>query len=232
MSDLMMTIGGEAVPTAATFDVINPAKGTAFAQAPECSPEQLDAAFESASKAYRDWRSDEAARRAALLAGADALMAAAGDIAPILTAEQGKPLGEANIEVFGAAIWLQYYANLEIPREVIQDDDNAFAEVVRRPLGVVAAITPWNFPLILASMEDRARSDGGQHDGPEAVTVHAAGHTEAGRGAPGCAARRRLQRRHRWGQPRCTDDRAPGAPQDQLHRVGRDRQEGGGVGRP
>ena len=151
MSDLMMTIGGEAVPTAATFDVINPAKGTAFAQAPECSPEQLDAAFESASKAYRDWRADEAARRAALLAGADALMAAAGDIAPILTAEQGKPLGEANIEVFGAAIWLQYYANLEIPREVIQDDDNAFAEVVRRPLGVVAAITPWNFPLILAS---------------------------------------------------------------------------------
>jgi len=131
--------------------VINPAKGTAFAQAPECSPEQLDAAFESASKAYRDWRADEAARRAALLAGADALMAAAGDIAPILTAEQGKPLGEANIEVFGAAIWLQYYANLEIPREVIQDDDNAFAEVVRRPLGVVAAITPWNFPLILAS---------------------------------------------------------------------------------
>ena len=78
-------------------------------------------------------------------------MAAAGDIAPILTAEQGKPLGEANIEVFGAAIWLQYYANLEMPREVIQDDDNAFAEVVRRPLGVVAAITPWNFPLILAS---------------------------------------------------------------------------------
>ena len=151
MSDLMMTIGGEAVPTASTFDVINPAKGTAFAQAPECSPEQLDAAFESASKAYRDWRADEAARRAALLAGADALMAAAGDIAPILTAEQGKPLGEANIEVFGAAIWLQYYANLEIPREVIQDDDNAFAEVVRRPLGVVAAITPWNFPLILAS---------------------------------------------------------------------------------
>jgi acyl-CoA reductase-like NAD-dependent aldehyde dehydrogenase len=78
-------------------------------------------------------------------------MGAAGDIAPILTAEQGKPLGEANIEVFGAAIWLQYYANLEIPREVIQDDDNAYAEVVRKPLGVVAAITPWNFPLILAS---------------------------------------------------------------------------------
>jgi len=151
MSEQTMTISGEAVPTAGTFGVVNPATGSPFAEAPECSPEQLDAAFDSAAKAFRDWRADEAARRAALLAGADALMAAAGDIAPILTAEQGKPLGEANIEVFGAAIWLQYYANLEIPREVIQDDDNAFAEVVRRPLGVVAAITPWNFPLILAS---------------------------------------------------------------------------------
>ena len=78
-------------------------------------------------------------------------MGAAGELAPILTAEQGKPLAEANIEVFGAGIWLQYFADLELPREVIQDDDNAFVEVVRRSLGVVAAITPWNFPLILAS---------------------------------------------------------------------------------
>jgi acyl-CoA reductase-like NAD-dependent aldehyde dehydrogenase len=143
MSEQTMTISGEAVPTAGTFGVINPATGSPFAEAPECSPEQLDAAFDSAAKAFRDWRTDESARRAALRA--------AGDIAPILTAEQGKPLGEATMEVFGAAIWFQYYANLELPREVIQDDDAAFAEVVRRPLGVVAAITPWNFPLILAS---------------------------------------------------------------------------------
>jgi acyl-CoA reductase-like NAD-dependent aldehyde dehydrogenase len=53
--------------------------------------------------------------------------------------------------VLGAAIWFRYFADLELPREVIQDDDAAFAEVIRRPLGVVAAITPWNFPLILAS---------------------------------------------------------------------------------
>ncbi len=151
MSDQTMTISGEAVPTAGTFEVINPATGAPFASAPECSPAQLDAAFDSAAKAYTDWRIDESARRAALLAAADALMASVNDIAPILTAEQGKPLGEAAMEVFGAAIWFQYYANLELPREIIQDDDNAFAEVVRRPLGVVAAITPWNFPLILAS---------------------------------------------------------------------------------
>ncbi|MBV8982803.1 MAG: aldehyde dehydrogenase family protein, partial [Acidimicrobiia bacterium] len=50
-----------------------------------------------------------------------------------------------------AGMWLQYYADLEVPREVIQDDDAAFVEVVRKPLGVVAAITPWNFPIVLAS---------------------------------------------------------------------------------
>jgi acyl-CoA reductase-like NAD-dependent aldehyde dehydrogenase len=151
MSGQTMTIGGDAVATAATFDVINPALGTAFAEAPECTAEQLDAAFDSAAKAYRDWRTDEGARRAALIAAADALVAAAGEIAPILQAEQGKPIGEATIEVYGASAWLKYYAGLELPREVIQDDDTAYAEVVRRPLGVVAAITPWNFPLILAS---------------------------------------------------------------------------------
>ena len=151
MSDVTMTIGGSSVATEATFDVINPATGHADATAPDCTESQLDAAMQAAAKAQRDWRGDEAQRRSALKAAADALMAAAGDIAPILTSEQGKPLGEATMEVFGAAIWLQYYADLEIPRQVIQDDDAAFVEVLQRPLGVVAAITPWNFPLVLAS---------------------------------------------------------------------------------
>jgi acyl-CoA reductase-like NAD-dependent aldehyde dehydrogenase len=151
VSDFTMTISGEAVPTADTFDVINPSTGKSHAQAPKASQEQLDAAFDSAAKAYRDWKLDEDARRAALKKAADVLMASAGELAPILVGEQGKSLGDANIEVFGAAIWLQYFADLQLPREIIQDDDAAFVEVVRRSLGVVAAITPWNYPLILAS---------------------------------------------------------------------------------
>jgi len=150
MSDFVMTIGGDTVPAAESFGVVNPAAGEVFAHAPECSPQQLDAAFDAAAKAQRDWRSDEGARRATLLRMADVLMASAGDLAPILTAEQGKPLGDANIEVFAAAIWCQYFANLETPPQVIQDDAEALVEVVRRPVGVVAAITPWNFPLTLA----------------------------------------------------------------------------------
>jgi acyl-CoA reductase-like NAD-dependent aldehyde dehydrogenase len=150
MSDFVMTIGGDTVPAEASFGVVNPANGEVFAHAPECSTQQLDAAFDAASKAQRDWRVDEGARRSTLLAMADTLLASAGELAPILTAEQGKPLGDANIEVFAAAIWCQYFANLETPPQVIQDDAEARVEVVRRPVGVVAAITPWNFPLTLA----------------------------------------------------------------------------------
>jgi acyl-CoA reductase-like NAD-dependent aldehyde dehydrogenase len=150
MSDYVMTVGGETIPTAESFGVRNPAIGEVFAQAPECGKEQLDAAFDAAAKAGRDWKNDESARRAALLKVADVLLASAAEIAPVLTSEQGKPLADANIEVFAAAIWCQYFANLETPTQIIQDDEQAFVEVVRRPLGVVAAITPWNFPLALA----------------------------------------------------------------------------------
>ncbi|MHB1445014.1 MAG: aldehyde dehydrogenase family protein [Acidimicrobiales bacterium] len=151
MAEISMTIDGTAVPTADTFGVVNPATGEVQAQAPDCTKEQLDAAFESSSKAYRDWKADEALRRELLGKAADAMFAAAGELGPILMAEQGKPLNEAATEAFAAGIWFKYYADLELPRQVIQDDDAAFAEVMRRPLGVVAAITPWNFPLVLAS---------------------------------------------------------------------------------
>ncbi len=152
MPDFSMTIDGAAADTAAAFDVVNPATGRPYAAAPDCSREQLDAAFDAAARAYPAWRSDESDRRAALKAASDALMAASGgELAEILTSEQGKPLKEATFEIIGAAVWLKYFADLEIPREVIQDDDRARVEVVRRPLGVVAAITPWNFPLVLAA---------------------------------------------------------------------------------
>src|SRR5947207_3263227 len=146
-----MTLDGQAAPTAATFDVLNPATNEVYAQAPECSKEQLDAAMESAAKAYRDWKADEGARREALRQAAGVIMNASQELAPVLTSEQGKPISDATIEMFAAGMWLQYYADLEVPREVIQDDDAAFVEVVRKPLGVVAAITPWNFPIVLAA---------------------------------------------------------------------------------
>jgi len=151
VGDYVMTIDGQAVPAERTFGVINPATGEVFAQAPECTREQLDAALESAHKAQLSWKTDAAARTEALLAAADAVDAAAGELGPLLTAEQGKPVAQAITEAKGVALWLRHFATLDLPREVIQDDERVFAEVVRRPVGVVAAITPWNFPLSMAA---------------------------------------------------------------------------------
>ncbi|MFC4946707.1 aldehyde dehydrogenase family protein [Pseudonocardia sp. GCM10023141] len=146
-----MTMGGTDVSTSGAFDVVDPATGLPFGTAPECTPDQLDQAMHSAQDAYRTWRKDESRRREIMLAGADSVLAATDSIAPLLTQEQGKPLAEAQMEVRAVALWLRYFANLEVADEIIQDDEKVFIRVERRPLGVVAAITPWNFPLSLAA---------------------------------------------------------------------------------
>ncbi|HKC51923.1 MAG TPA: aldehyde dehydrogenase family protein [Myxococcota bacterium] len=150
MSDYTMTIDGKAESAQGTFGVINPATEDIFARPPECTRAQLDAAMESSQTAYRSWSKDEARRRQALLDIGAAIQARGSELAPLLSQEQGKPVDKAMQEVFGAAIWFQYTASLQIPVETIQDDAQRRIEIHRRPLGVVAAITPWNFPLMLA----------------------------------------------------------------------------------
>ncbi|HTO72007.1 MAG TPA: aldehyde dehydrogenase family protein [Myxococcota bacterium] len=150
MSDYTMTIDGKAESAKATFGVINPATEQVFAQPPECTKAQLDSAMESAQAAYKGWSKDEAKRRTTLLEIGEAIKSRGGEIAPLLTQEQGKPVDKAMMEVIGASIWFQYTASLQIPIEVISDTPQNRTEVRRRPLGVVAAITPWNFPLMLA----------------------------------------------------------------------------------
>jgi delta 1-pyrroline-5-carboxylate dehydrogenase len=140
VSDYTMTIGGRAVSTPRTFGVINPATGEVAEQAPDCTRDQLDEAIAAAASALPEWRRDEPARRKALQATADLMFARSEETGRILTLEQGKPLKDATTEVVGAGVWLKYFADLELPREIIQDDDAALVEVVRRPVGVVAAI--------------------------------------------------------------------------------------------
>jgi acyl-CoA reductase-like NAD-dependent aldehyde dehydrogenase len=132
------------------FPVINPARGEVFAHAASVSAGQLDAVFASAERAYPEWRTEESSRRTALRRAADALEGARDELARILTAEQGKPLHDAGMEIDFSALWLRYFADLETPREIVFDNETRYAEIVRRPLGVVAAITPWNFPISLA----------------------------------------------------------------------------------
>lgn len=146
----LATSNGTDLHTEETFEVINPATGNVFAQAPAVTAKQLDAVFASADLAFQSWRRDDSFRQSSLLAAAYVIESSSEELSHILTAEQGKPLADARAEIAGALIWLRYYATLQLPREILQDDDKGFAEVFRRPLGVVSAITPWNFPFTLA----------------------------------------------------------------------------------
>jgi acyl-CoA reductase-like NAD-dependent aldehyde dehydrogenase len=149
MSEFTMTIDGKAVSGDTTQGVINPSTGEIFAEAPSCTRAQLDFALESAADAYRGWKRDEAKRRQSLLDCAEAISANAESLGRVLSLEQGKPLARAMEEIQGSAMWFQFTASLEIPMEVVQDTPESRIEVHRRPLGVVGAITPWNFPVLL-----------------------------------------------------------------------------------
>src|SRR3954447_9013594 len=150
MSGPRMTIDGRATGASASFGVVDPVTGEVFASAPDCTPEQLDEAVEAAHRARRAWRADEAVRVTALEAMADAIDAHAAELAGLVTAEQGKPLVAAGYEVSETSRWLRAAAALELPVETILNDGTAHAQLRRRPIGVVAAITPWNYPLLLA----------------------------------------------------------------------------------
>ena len=150
MTDYPMTVHGKAVPGDSTFPVINPTTGEVFAQAPDCSDTDLADAVASSLAAYQDWRRDDSYRRTVLTAVGEALRGAAQELGAILTREQGKPLLESVQEIGFASYWFDYYAGLEVEDEVLQDDEQARIEVFRQPIGPVAAITPWNFPILLS----------------------------------------------------------------------------------
>jgi len=145
-----MTIDGKQVEAASTTSVINPATEGEAGRAPACSAEQLQQAVGAAKRAFATWKRDEQARRAALRAAAEYLQARAAQIATTLTTEQGKPLAHATGEVMGAAAQLKATADMKLPHETTRDDERVKIEIEYRPYGVVAAITPWNFPILIA----------------------------------------------------------------------------------
>ncbi len=145
-----MTIDGKAVKGGNRVGVINPATGKVFAEVPECSKSELDQAMEAARRAFPAWSRDINARRKVLGDCAAALQQPPEGLARTLTQEQGKPLTKAMQEIMGTALWCQYTASLELPVDVLQNDASGRIEVRRKPLGVVAAITPWNYPVMLA----------------------------------------------------------------------------------
>lgn len=149
-----MTIDGRAVRTPATLEVVNPATGELAGVSPLCTPEQLDAAFAAASAAFPGWsQAAPETREQALLAAAEAIADHADEIGLILAAELGRPLAETVGEAGVLATYLRHYAPMRLPEATIARDDLREVRVVRRPIGVVAALTPWNGPLGTLAMK-------------------------------------------------------------------------------
>jgi len=145
-----LLIDGKLVDGARSISVVDPATAETFAECACADEAQLNLAIDAASRAFPQWAAlpqDERGRY--LLAFADALEARHGELIDLLTREQGKPTREATHEVFGAIYVVRFFAGQSLPGGKIRDTDDGaiFRQYV--PLGVVAAITPWNFPLLL-----------------------------------------------------------------------------------
>ncbi len=133
-----------------TFGVFNPATGEELVRVADCGPEETERAIAAAAAAFPGWRAKTAAQRANLLwRWYELMLEHAEDLALILTLEQGKPLGEARGEVRYGASFVEWFA--EEARRVYGDivpphGPRMRLFVFKEPVGVVAAITPWNFP--------------------------------------------------------------------------------------
>jgi len=133
-----------------TLAVLNPANGKTIAAIARCGTAETRRAIEAAEKAQQSWRQTTSKERAAILRKWFNLMTAAQeDLAQILTAEQGKPLAESRGEIAYGASYIEWFAE-EAKRiygdTIPQPSNDKRIVVIKQPVGVVACITPWNFP--------------------------------------------------------------------------------------
>ena len=154
MGDYKLLIKGKLVSGDEVMNVINPATEETIVECPKASEAQLNVAVAAAKEAFPAWSATSIEERKKVIGAiADVIEANATELAQLLTQEQGKPLADATGEVFGTAAFFRYFMSLDLPVKVIDDSDGRRVEAHRRPLGVVGAIVPWNFPLILMAFK-------------------------------------------------------------------------------
>lgn len=145
-----MLIGGQLVEGSGNIEIIDPATGRMFATCGRADRAQAEQAVAAAADAFAPWATTPAERRGERIALlADALEERAEDMARLLTREQGKPLAQARMEVAGAVATMRYYSKETLPLVVVRENENELIAEQRVPLGVVAAIMPWNYPVSL-----------------------------------------------------------------------------------
>ena len=146
-------IGGQWVAGPTRFDVTDPATGLKLADVANLGPADAEAAIAAANAAWPAWRSKTAKERSQILRQwFELLMANQDDLARIMTAEQGKPFPEAKGEVAYGASFVEWFAEeaKRVNGETLpQFDNNRRLMVIKQPIGVCAAITPWNFPIAM-----------------------------------------------------------------------------------
>ena len=146
-------IDGRWVKAGKRFAVTDPATGQTLAEVADLGPRHVRAAIDAAQAAWPAWRALTGKQRhAALMAWFQLLMAHQDDLARIMTAEQGKPLAEAKGEVAYGASFIEWFAEeaKRVGGELLATSDpSKRLAVLRQPIGVCAAITPWNFPLAM-----------------------------------------------------------------------------------
>jgi succinate-semialdehyde dehydrogenase/glutarate-semialdehyde dehydrogenase len=146
-------INGQWVPGHTRFDVNDPATGRKLADVANLGPQHAEAAITAANAAWPAWKSKTAKERSNILRKwFDLLMTHQDDLGRLMTAEQGKPLAEAKGEVAYGASFVEWFAEeaKRVNGETLPTfDNNRRLLVLRQPIGVCAAITPWNFPLAM-----------------------------------------------------------------------------------
>lgn len=146
-------INGQWVAGSSRFDVLDPATGQKLADVANLGPADAEAAIAAANAAWGAWKNKTAKERSNILRKwYDLLMANQDDLGRLMTAEQGKPLPEAKGEVAYGASFVEWFAEeaKRVNGETLpQFDNNRRLLVLKQPIGVCAAITPWNFPLAM-----------------------------------------------------------------------------------
>ena len=150
-TNYVMTINGEAVVTKNTQPVYNPATRAVFAEVPDASKELLDDTVRAARQALEPWRNTPVSQRQSAMEGfADLLEAHSEELMTLLTREQGKPRAGAEFEVLGSVAWIRAIATQSLPDELVEETDERRVITRFTPVGVVGAIVPWNFPILLS----------------------------------------------------------------------------------
>ena len=150
-TNYVMTINGEAVVTKNTQPVYNPATRAVFAEVPDASKELLDDTVRAARQALGPWRNTPVSQRQTAMEDfADLLEAHSEELMTLLTREQGKPRAGAEFEVLGSVAWIRAIATQSLPDELVEETDERRVITRFTPVGVVGAIVPWNFPILLS----------------------------------------------------------------------------------